>query len=132
MAKLSTMLELYCPGLFADAAFAEWLNEWAGLGLATWHCQSDVFDPPGEGSDVFVTYDHGAGDSHPDNEAGMPRHAWEFVARKVNEHRLDYCLVRLINCEGRGPTDDYRPDEDAAVGPVVIDNFSSPTTLESP
>lgn len=41
MAKLTAMLELYAPGLFADPAFAAWVNEWAGLGLATWHCRSD-------------------------------------------------------------------------------------------
>jgi hypothetical protein len=104
MAKQSVMLELYVPGLFADPAFAAWLNQWAGLGLATWHCRSDEPNEPGELSDVFVVYDHGLGDSHPDGEGGMPRPDWDFIESKVKEHRLDYCLVRLINCEGR-PTD---------------------------
>ena len=102
MAKLSAMLELHCPGLFGDEDFATWLNAWVGLGLATWHTGGEPHDM----SDVFVMFDHGEGDSAPDGEGGMPRHAWEFIGRKAKEYRLDCGVVRLVNCAG-DPADDF-------------------------
>lgn len=94
-------VEVAAADLFADPAFAAWVKEGAGHGLATWHHRDFQV---GESSDVFIVVDTSGecGDS-PENKFGMPRAAWDKVAAVLAEAGWlgRYMVVRLL------PVEDY-------------------------
>lgn len=113
-------LKLNVPGLFADPAFAAWLNAGAAKevrrfpghvkaeNLATWHRPGAE---PGEFSDVFVTYDNGEGSDGGGNATGypagegMPAPCWDklcaLVERVLPADRLGrrYAVLWLTNLD---------------------------------
>lgn len=102
-AKPSQCLQVYCPELFADPAFAAWLN--AGRGspapdvgkIATWHRGG----PPHEYSDVFVTYDHGDGSDSPQSAGGavIPPHCWAQLVAVCAARGFTEGVLWLTNLE---------------------------------
>jgi len=93
-------LRINCPELYADDAFAAWLEagakaEEAGKyghfnPVATWHRGEGM----GESSDVFVTYDHGEG-----SDSDMPEHCWQKLCETMKVAGVEYAMLWLTNLE---------------------------------
>jgi hypothetical protein len=94
------LLKINCPELFADPAFAAWLNAGSAAGgadnrVATWHVPDE---PPGEYSDLFmmiyVTDDAGEG-----SDADMPEACWDAIVSYCRAVGFRHGVVWLTNLQ---------------------------------
>ncbi|AJF08322.1 hypothetical protein GSUB_17435 (plasmid) [Geoalkalibacter subterraneus] len=75
-------MRISAPHWFSDPAFAKYLEENSGEGLASWHRAAEP--EPGEFSDVFVAVDPASDGEGSDSD--MPEHIWEQIVEAVRSN----------------------------------------------
>lgn len=84
-------IKINVPDWFADAEFQKWLAEAVNMpgDLATWHVSSE---PPGDSSDIFMTYDYTDG-----SNSDMPERFWDQLCETLGSGWYVVWLTNLDN-----------------------------------
>lgn len=89
-------LQINAAEWYERADFLAVLN---GGQMATWHTPGE---PPGDYSDMFMTFDSGEGSNSSMGTAaigGLPEDIWAEITRLCNAHGLTYGIVRITPLE---------------------------------